>query len=86
MRRRIGAAMAGAGMALLPLVVLAEGTPAQTSSRALGVPQEMKTILVVATVALAGVLVTAGIGFLYRLRRNLDWAFQRPDPPADGHH
>lgn len=86
MGRRIGAAMAGAGAALLPLVVLAEGAPASTSSRALSAPQDMKTILIVAALALAVVLLIAAIGFLYRRRRHLDWAFQLPDPPVDGHH
>ena len=86
MRRRIGAAIAGAGTALLPLVVLAEGAQAQATSRALSAPHDVKAIVIVTALALVGVLTTAGLGYLYRRERHLDWTFQRPDAPPDGHH
>ncbi len=85
MRRRIGAAVAGAGAALLPLVVFAHGGEAALASRALPAPGDMK-VVIVAALALVGVFLTAPIGYLYRRERHLDWAFQRPDAPAGDHH
>ncbi|MFA7248667.1 MAG: hypothetical protein WC273_03470 [Dehalococcoidia bacterium] len=87
MRRLIGAAVAGAGMALLPLIALAEG-PAQgalAQGRAVAPPHDMTAIVLVTVLVLAGFFAVLGVGYLYRRERHLDWVFQAPAAPHDDH-
>ena len=94
MRRLINAtvmAAAGAGLALFPLVALAEGPAghaagAAAQGRAVPTPPDMSMILLLTALALTAVLVTATLGYLYRRERHLDWPFQAADVPHDDHH
>lgn len=87
MRGRVAAASGGASAALWPLVALAqEAEHAEAASRALGAPQDMGSIALITLGALIGLFAIAGLGFLYRRERRLDWSFQRPDAARDEHH
>lgn len=88
MKRWIGAVVAGAGTALFPLVALAEGPTGAVAAqgRAVAPPQDMSLTLLLTALALTAVLVTAGLGYLYRRQRHLDWPFQAPAVPHDDHH
>ena len=88
MKRRLGAAMAGVGMALLlPLVALAE-TPAgavAVEGRGLEPPTDFGMTLLMTVLALTALFVVAALGYLYRMERHLDWPFQAAAPPHDEH-
>ena len=88
MKRWIDAAVVGAGMALFPLIALAEGPKgaAAAEGRAVAPPPDMSMILLLTALALTAVFVTAGLGYLYRRERHLDWPFQAPAVPHDDHH
>ena len=92
MKRLIGAAVFGAGMALLPLIALADGPVghggplAAPTGRGVATPHDMSMIALVTILALTALFVTLAIGYLYRRERHLDWAFQAPAAPHDDAH
>ena len=89
MVRRVSAMILGVGAALQPLLAIAEGekkAAAEVVSRATGVSGDVGTVALVTVGALLGLFAVAGVGFLYRRERRLDWTFQRPDAPHDEHH
>ena len=87
MLRRMSAMILGAGAALSPLLALAEGEKnAAVVSRAVGASGDAGTVALITVGALVTLFAVAGLGFLYRRERRLDWAFQRPDAPHDEHH
>ncbi len=82
MRRRIGSMFAGIGVALVPLAAAAQST---TGSRATDPPGDLGETLLYTFLALVGLFVIATLGYLYREKRGLNWAFQEPDAPHDEH-
>ena len=87
MLRRIGAMTVGVAAAVQPLLALAEDAKASEAvSRALGAPAGIGGVVLVTVCALLGLFAVAGLGFLYRRERRLDWVFQRPDAPPEAHH
>lgn len=90
MIRWFSAALVGAGMALLPIIALAEGPAgsgaAAVQGRDVAPPHDMSMILLVTALGLVALFMALGIGYLYRRERRLDWAFQAPDAPHDDHH
>jgi len=87
MKRLIQGAIAGAGLALSPLAVLAaEPTGAvHAASRAVSLPAGVGGTVLVTSLALGGLFLTLAIGYLYRRERHLDWEFQAPAVPHDDH-
>jgi hypothetical protein len=69
---------------LTPLASLAAE---ESSSRAIDRPDDWVTSMMLVAGAAIGILLLASLGYLYMRKRGIEWAFQRPDPPAhDGHH
>ncbi len=89
MKRLIGAAMVGVGMALLPLVALAEGATeaagAVAEGRGLAPPADFGMTLLATVGALTALFVITTLGYLYRQERHLDWPFQAAAVPHDEH-
>lgn len=87
MSRLVRACALGFMLAALPLVALAtEESAPETASRALPSQGDALTVGLVAVVAVLGLFLIAGLGYLYRRERDLEWEFQRPDTPHhDGH-
>jgi len=77
-KRWIGS-LTGLLLAASPAVALATD-----EGRALEAPADMGVVVIVTLLALFGLAVVGGIGFLYRRERGLDWDFQKPD--AADHH
>lgn len=89
MKRLISAAVTGAGMALLPLLVLAADPPAgpvSAEGRGVPAPGDMGMTVIYTLLALTALFVVLAIGYLYRRERSLDWEFQAPAAPHDDHH
>lgn len=82
MRRLVRGLLAGLVVAALPLVAAAQ----ETQSRALPAATDWHVVMLVTGLAIAGILLVAGIGYLYRRERRLDWDFQKPDQPHAGGH
>ena len=82
MRRRIGSVIGGAAVALLPLIAGAQ----EAGGRATDAPSTMSEAVLYTLLALGGVFVLASLGYLYRVKRDLNWRFQEPDAPHDEHH
>ena len=78
MKRWLGS-ITGLLLAASPAVALATD-----EGRALDPPADTATVLLVTIVALLGMALVGGIGYLYRRERGLDWDFQKPDAPD--HH
>jgi hypothetical protein len=78
-RRRLMAMATGVGVAALPVLAAAQ-------DRAQDPPGDVGTVVLYTFLGLAGIFIVAGIGYLYRRERNIEWEFQRPDPPHDEHH
>ena len=81
--------LVGVGMALLPLVALADGPAGAggvVQGRGVPVPHDMSMIVAVTALSLAALFVTLSAGYLYRRERHLDWPFQAADVPHDDHH
>lgn len=86
MRRRVMAIFAGSGSALLPILVSAQehgGGAVDVADRSLETGNLGAMTWTLA--AVGGLFLVAAIGYLYRRQNNLDWAFQRPEPPHDDH-
>ena len=87
MKRRISAMFLGAAMAAMPLV--AGATESETAfavaDRATAPSGDWGMIMVVTALSVVGLFLVTVLGYLYRRERGLDWAFQKPDPPADHH-
>ncbi len=89
MKRLVGAAMTGLGLALLPLIALAaephgaEGVV--VDGRALPPPVDFGSVLLVTVFAVAALFIVAALGYLYRRERHLDWPFQAAAVPHDEH-
>lgn len=90
MRRLVSAVVTSAvaaGTALSPLVALAEGPAGgAVQGRAVAAPHDMPMIIGVTAVSLIALIATAGVGYLYRRERHLDWPFQAADVAHDEHH
>ncbi len=91
MQRLIGAAVTGAVVALLPLLVLAAeplhgGASGAVEGRAVPPPADMSMIVWVTVLSLTALFVTLAIGYLYRSERHLDWPFQAAAPTHDDAH
>ncbi len=78
MKRWLGS-ITGLLLAASPAVAMAAD-----EGRALDPPADTATVLLVTIVALLGMALVGGIGYLYRRERGLDWDFQKPDAPD--HH
>lgn len=87
MKRRISAMFLGAAMAAMPLVAGAteSETTFEAANRATSPSGDWGAVVLVTVLSLVGLLLITTIGYLYRRERGLDWAFQKPDPPADHH-
>jgi hypothetical protein len=87
MKRRISAMFLGAAMAAMPLVAGATESEStfEAASRATSPSGDWGTIMLVTALSLVGLFMVTVLGYLYRRERGLNWAFQRPDPPADHH-
>jgi hypothetical protein len=66
-------------LACVPAVAFAEEGP-----RDLSAPADVGTVVLLVLLALLGMALVGGIGYLYRRERGLDWDFQKPDNPD--HH
>ncbi|MDA0302013.1 MAG: hypothetical protein O2822_05745 [Chloroflexi bacterium] len=89
MKRLISAAVTGASMALLPLLVLAADPPVgpvSVEGRGVPAPGDMGMTVIYTLLALTGLFVVLAIGYLYRRERSLDWPFQAAAVPHDDHH
>ncbi|MQA00324.1 MAG: hypothetical protein GEU80_13520 [Dehalococcoidia bacterium] len=80
MKRLIGLLL-GAVVAATPALVAA-----QEGERALSTPADADGVIVITLLTLAAILLVAGLGYLYRRERKLDWDFQRPDTPQQHDH
>lgn len=78
MKRTFGS-LVGLLLAAFPAIALAT-----EEGRALDPPVDMTQVVVVTVLALLGLALVGGIGYLYRRERGLDWDFQKPDTPD--HH
>ena len=87
MKRMISAAV-GTGMALFPLIALAERALAHAGAESRAVPTtaDMSMIVLITALALTALFVVVAVGYLYRRERHLDWPFQAPAAPQDYHH
>lgn len=87
MKRRISAMFLGAAMAAMPLVAGAAESESGfvAASRATSPSDDWGTIMLITALSLVGLFLVTALGYLYRRERGLDWAFQKPDPPADHH-
>lgn len=87
MKRRISAMFLGAAMAAMPLVASAteSETAFHAADRATAPSGDWGTIMLVTALSLVGLFLVTVLGYLYRRERGLDWAFQKPDPPAEHH-
>ena len=87
---RRGLALVGAGALLLAywlMTPIASLAAEESSSRAIDRPDDWETSMMLVAGAALGILLLASLGYLYMRARGLEWAFQRPDPPAhDGHN
>ena len=87
MKRLMSAAAVGVGMALLPLIALAESPAGATAQgRVVAAPADFGMVLFVTAFAVAGLFAVTSLGYLYRRERHLDWAFQAPAVPHDDAH
>lgn len=68
-----------AAAALAPEVAVA-------ADRALERGEDSGLILWATVLATGALFLIAGLGYLYRRERGLDWEFQKPDAPHDEHH
>jgi hypothetical protein len=82
--------LARAGVAALALIVAAAAAlvpeVALAADRSLERSGDWQLITWVTVLATGALFLIAGIGYLYRRERNLDWEFQKPDAPHDDHH
>ncbi len=79
--RRMSAACAGVLLALAPMAVAAA-----EEGRALDPTQDWGKVMLVTFGGIAGVMLVAALGYLYRQRRHLIWGFQQPDESHDNSH
>lgn len=87
MSRFVRAGTLGLLAAVWPVAALAtEETSADTASRALPAAGDTMSVALIAVLAVLALFLIAGLGYLYRRERNLEWDFQRPDTPHDGAH
>ena len=63
--------------AAVPGIAVAQSRELDTSDDAIGV-------IAITALAILGLLLVAGIGYMYRRERGLEWDFQKPDEPV--HH
>jgi hypothetical protein len=83
MGKRVRGLLTGLAAAVLPLVAAAQ----EVQDRALPAATDWHMVMFLTAAVIAGLLVLAGIGYLYRRERHLDWEFQKPDQPhAGGEH
>ncbi len=79
---RATAAGLGALLALLPAIALAQ----EEGGRALERGDDWGRVMILTFAALLGVMLLSTLGYLYRMKRNIVWDFQKPAPPRDDHH
>lgn len=79
--RCLSGLLTGAGVALLPTLVLA----AEEGTRTVARPTEWLHAMLWTAAGSIGLLLLATLGALYRRERHLEWDFQKPDAPADHH-
>jgi hypothetical protein len=77
MSNRVRGLLAGLVVAALPLVAAAQ----EAQDRALPSATDWHVVMFVTAAGIAGLFLLAGIGYLYRRERHLDWDFQKPDQP-----
>lgn len=75
------AALTGALFALIPLVA-----SAAEEGRVLERGDDWSRVMIVTLATLLGVMLLATLGYLYRVRRDIVWDFQRSEAPHDDHH
>lgn len=80
-RRLIYSMSAGALLALLPFVA-----SAAEEGRTLERTQDWGQVMLFTFAGIAGIMLVATLGYLYRMRRHLVWDFQQPDGPHDSSH
>ncbi len=62
------------------------GMTFEAADRSMEPGSDVQMILWVTVFSVLALFAVAGIGYLYRRERGLDWEFQKPDVPHDGHH
>lgn len=68
-------------LALIPVVA-----SAAEEGRVLERGDDWSRVMIVTVATLLGVMLVATLGYLYRVRRNIVWDFQRPEVSHDDHH
>ncbi|MEZ4553577.1 MAG: hypothetical protein AB7L91_04760 [Dehalococcoidia bacterium] len=79
--KRVLAAGSGALLALLPVIA-----SAQEHTRVIERGDDWGQVMILTFGTLVAVMLLATLGYLYRMKRQLFWDFQRPAPPHDDHH
>lgn len=83
MSKRVRGLLLGLVAAVMPLAALAQ----ESSGRSLPAASDWHIVMFLTAAGILGIMLLAGIGYLYRRERHLDWEFQKPDQPhADGGH
>ena len=77
MSKRLRGLLLGLVVAALPLVAAAQ----EAQSRALPSATDWHPVMFLTAAGVAGLFLLAGIGYLYRRERHLNWDFQKPDQP-----
>lgn len=79
---RAAAAGFGSLLALLPMIAFAQ----EEGGRALERGDDWGRVMILTFAALLGLMFLATLGYLYRMKRNIQWDFQKPAVPHDDHH
>lgn len=81
--RRLVGLGAGAWLALLPVIALAQ----EEEGRALEPTADWGTVMLLTFAGLAATMLLGTVIYLYRMRRNIVWDFQQTESPhEDGSH
>jgi flagellar basal body-associated protein FliL len=82
MRRALRALAVGLVVGVLPASAAAQ----EAEGRAVAAPADASAIMLVTLLVVGVLILLAGLGYLYRRERGLDWEFQKPEEPHGDEH